>query len=177
MKKMINIRNSIIIVLCITIIFMGIGFALLSMQIVKENKEEPFFDVSFTKIKEETSVKGGKIDPIATNSITNNGKEINMNFTLNSPYDELAYTIIVKNNGNMKAEIVDIKEIPDYQHDTQAMNSIFPVTVTHSDVIGKILEPNEEEEIKLVVKYNPTIQPIKKEFSYQLYLITASPKE
>ena len=175
MKKMINIRNSIIIMLCITIICMGIGFAVLSMKLTHENKKEPYFNVSFIKVKEEPSAKGGTISPIGTHSITNNGKELNMQFTLNVPNDELAYSIIVKNEGNIPAEIVNIKQTPDYNNDVNAINSIYPVTITTSDIVGKVLEPGEEETIKLIVQYNSS--PIKKikKFNYQLTLITSSP--
>lgn len=177
MKKMINIRNSIIIVLCVAIIFMAIGFAFLSMQLTDLKKEEPNFNLSFVKIKSQPSAKGGIVEPIGTHSITNNGKEINMNFTLNVPNDELAYSIVIKNEGNIPAQIIDIKENPDYTNDVTAMNQIYPVTITRSDLIGKVLEPGEEEEMKLVVLYNPSAKKIKKEISYQLYLIAASPNE
>jgi len=176
MKKMINIRNSIIIMLCITVICMGIGFAVLSMQLSKEKKDEPYFNVSFIKVKEEPSAKGGAIAPIGTHSITNSGKELSMKFTLNVPNDELAYSIIVKNEGNIPAKIVNIKETPDYINDVKAATEIYPVTITHSSIIGKVLGPGEEETIKLMVMYNQAQTPKPKEISYNLSLIAASPE-
>lgn len=176
MKKMINIRNSIIIMLCITIICMGIGFAVLSMQLSKEKKEEPYFNVSFVKVKEEPSAKGGTLSPIGSHSITNNGKELNMKFTLNVPNDELAYSIIVKNEGNIPAKIINIKETPDYINDVTAASEIYPVTITHSDIIGKVIEPGEERVIKLMVLYNQSQIKKTKEISYNLSLIAASPE-
>lgn len=176
MKKMINIRNSIIIMLSITIICMGIGFAVLSMQLSNKNEETPYFNVSFTKVKEEPSAKGGTIAPIGSHSITNNGKELTMQFTLNVPNDELAYSIVVKNEGNIPAEIVNIKETPDYTNDVNSANLIYPVTITRSDIIGKVLEPGEEETIKLMVLYNSSNTKKTKKFNYQLSLIAASPQ-
>ena len=39
MKNMLNIKNSIILVLCITIICMGIGFIVLSLELKSKQKE------------------------------------------------------------------------------------------------------------------------------------------
>ena len=63
MKKIINIKNSIISILAITIIFLGIGFMVLSLELKREKNEINKFDVSFTSIKKISSVKGGKISP------------------------------------------------------------------------------------------------------------------
>ena len=39
MKKMINIRNSVIIIMAVTVIFLVIGFIILSMELKKQNDE------------------------------------------------------------------------------------------------------------------------------------------
>ena len=51
MKKMIGARNTIIIVLCFTIVCLGIGFILLSMEIKKEREKEPSFQVVFSDVE------------------------------------------------------------------------------------------------------------------------------
>ena len=42
MKKMINIRNSVIIIMAVTVIFLVIGFIILSMELKKQNDEIKF---------------------------------------------------------------------------------------------------------------------------------------
>lgn len=179
MKSMIKVRNSLIIILCFTIVCMGVGFIFLALKLDEKNKDKPYFNVVFYSVREETSVKGGTISPSATNSITNNGKEVSMNFKLNSPHDEFAYTIIIKNEGNIPAEIYNIKETPDYTNNATAKKEIAPIVITHSDVVGKILQPNDEIQMKVLAVYNNqkdknnSLTP--KKVDYQLTLIAASP--
>ena len=175
MKKMINIRNSIIIVLCMTIILMAIGFIVLAVEYNK-NAKKAIFDTSFVKVKEVSYVKGGKTSPVAKSSITNRGKEINLNMTLSTSYDQVTYTILIRNDGTLPSEIIDIKEQPDYNIQ-ELSKKIEPITITHSDVIGKILQPGEEIELKVSASYNVSSINIKKNVDYQLALITATPEE
>ena len=66
MKKMINIRNSVIIILCITIICMSIGFIVISIDYTKNKKQDLSYNVVFEKIKKLSSVKGSNIEPKGT---------------------------------------------------------------------------------------------------------------
>ena len=50
MKKMLRMRNSIIVILCFTIICMAIGFSLLSIKLEKIKKEKPNFNIMFEKV-------------------------------------------------------------------------------------------------------------------------------
>lgn len=177
MKKRMNIRNLIIVILCVTIICMGIGFILLSSKLQTLKQEQPTFNVSFKKINAETPVKGGKTSPYGSNSITNQGKTLNMQLNLNAPRDELAYTIIIKNEGTLPAEIINLVESPDYINDPTSAQKIAPVVITHNDIIGKILEPKEETELKVVATYTNTTDITPKKISYQLNLVCASKEE
>ena len=76
MKKMINIRNSVIIILCITIIFMAIGFIVISVDYTKRNNEDFSYNVSFTDIKKSSSVKGSTTEPKGKVKISDNNSEI-----------------------------------------------------------------------------------------------------
>lgn len=174
MKKIINIKRSLIIILVITIVFLGIGFIVLSIELKNEKNEINNFDVSFTGIKKISSVKGGKISPKGETKVINHGKEIKMNFNLNSVHDELSYIATIKNNGTLPAEIIGIMESPDYS--TNEFKSIIkPVTITLSDVEGKIIPAGEEIELKVVVYYNPTQDiVVNKKLNYKIGLITKS---
>lgn len=168
MKK-ISIRNIIITLLCITVILMAIGFIVMSQKLENIQKEEKNFNVVFTKIKEQTSIKGGKNTPSCQNQIQYQGHKINMNCTLYQPVDELSYTVTIKNQGSIKAEIVDvIKSIEDLEYKNIAIKT--------TEVAGKILEPEEEIDIKIVMTYQKVDNANKIQFPYELTLITKSVK-
>lgn len=180
MKSMIKVRNSLIVILCFTIVCMGIGFIFMALKLDEKNKDKPYFNVVFYSVREETSVKGGSISPSATNSITNNGKEVSMNFKMNAPHDEFAYTIVIKNEGNIPAQIYNIKETPDYTNDAAAKKEIAPVVLTITDVVGKILQPGDEVQMKVLAVYNnqnTKTATLEKNIAYQLTLIAASPND
>ena len=50
MKKLVSVRNGMIVVLCITIICLGIGFIILSMVLDIEKKTDIVYDVSFVEV-------------------------------------------------------------------------------------------------------------------------------
>ena len=153
---------------------MAIGFSILSIKLDNLKKKEEKFLVVFTKVQEDTSVKGGSKTPVGENNITNKGQTVNMKFTMYSPQDELAYNLIVRNKGTLDAEIIDLVAVPDYVNDSDDKNKIYPVTVTTTDIKGKVLSPGEETIIKVVVTYNPSLKPSTKKIPYQLSLLTKS---
>jgi len=171
MKKMIHVRNGVIIILCITIICMGVGFIALSMEMKALQDKVNFYDVSFVSFTKTSTTKGGKVDPSSEVEIVGNGKELDMKFTLNAAHDEVGYTVLVKNNGTMAARIVDLLESPDYT-DSSFQKNIAPVSITHSDIIDKVLEPGDEVEFRIDVYYNPSTLSGVRSFNYKLGLIT-----
>jgi len=175
MKKMINIKNGVIIILCVTIVFMALGFIFISMKINKLQKQENNYDVSFVSFYKNSSIKGDKIDPEGEIEIVSNGKELDMNFTLQAAHDEISYVVLIKNKGTMKAKIIDLFASPDYE-DNYFKKIIEPVTVTYSDLKGKVLEPEEEAELKIVACYNPSTLSGRRNFKYKIALITENIK-
>lgn len=174
MKKMINIRNSVIIVLCFTVVFMAFGFILVSAELKHEKDAISSFHVDFTKSIKISSAKGSTIEPIGESNIDENGKVVHFHFTLNHVHDEIIYVTSIKNSGTLPAKVVDIVETPNYQDEVIGKN-ISPVVIRLSDVKGKTLMPNEEIEVKLVVYYNASLKESgKKDFDYDLTLITES---
>lgn len=171
MKKMISVRNGVIIALCMTIICMGIGFIVLSVELEKEKKEASFYDVSFATVEKVSSTKGGKVDPEGNIEILKSGKELDMKFTLNVAHDELAYDVSIKNNGTIPAEIVDLMGSPDYSS-YNFSSLIDPVTITTNDIIGREIEPGEEINLRITLYYNPSTLKGSRSFNYKLGLIT-----
>ena len=106
MKNMIHIRNSVIIILCITVILLGIGFIILSVQLKNKTDEVPNLNVVFSKVKKTSSVKGSDKEPTSKAEIVSSGTEIEMKFNLNSTHDEITYVAEIENKGNLACEII-----------------------------------------------------------------------
>jgi len=169
----INIRNLVIVFLCITVIIMAIGYSILSIEL---KKDDPLFKVSFTEVEQTSSVKGGSTNPEAKYKINNTGQRVDFNFQLNNPYDELIYKIVIKNEGNIPIEITDIIETPEYTKNNELAKSIEPLKISYNDVTENVLEPEEETEINLVVQFSQGT-PQKKIINYSLVLLASSPRE
>ena len=140
---MIHIRNSVIVMLCVTVICMAFGFIVLSVHCKNEADKIDSFDVSFSDVRKTSSVRGTDLEPYGNIDITNSGLELDMSFVLNGGNDELSYIATIKNNGTLPAEIVDVIESPDYREDS-FKKSISPVSISISDIKGKIIPPGDD---------------------------------
>lgn len=169
MKKF-GVKNIIIVFLCLTIIFLCVGFAILSKELETVKEERHAYDVYFESIDKVSSVKGGTYEPISEAEIVKEGKEINFNYKLYVTNDQITYNAVIKNNGTFKVKVLDLLESPNFATDLNKL--ITPVTITYSDVIDKELEPGEKLDLKIVVTYNPsTMISGLREFKYTLGLI------
>ena len=139
MRSDFNVRNLIIVMLCTTIICMGIGFVYLSILLDKKNNEKDIFDVSIIKVSEKTPIKGGLITPVGSSLIINEGRSVNFDFTLNVPGDELAYTVTLKNKGTLSAKIIDLIEYPECSNKGEEQELIKPIVITMTEVKNKVL--------------------------------------
>jgi len=172
MKKMINFRNFIIAILCVTIICLSVGFIVLSVKLKDKIDDVDSYDVSIINVEKKSSVKGSSIEPIGEANITANKKEIEFNYAMNANNDEIVYVATIRNNGTMKAKIVDIIGSPDYTIEPYK-STISPVTIDISDIKDKVLEPGREIELRVSALYNSkTITNVSKKFSYKIGLIT-----
>lgn len=167
-------RRHLVIVLSVTILCMSLGFIVLSFAFNSKKNGISSFDVSFTNIEKVSSVKGSDIEPIGNLDILSAGKKIDMNFSLNAVHDELTYFITIENKGTISAEIIDVFESPNI-NSNYFQNSISPISISISDVKGKIVSPGEKIMIKLVVYYPPSSNfGGKKEFNYSIGLLVKS---
>ena len=153
MKKLISIRNVIIVILCITIICLGIGFIVLSLELKKAKNDMNHFDVTFTNISKTSSIKGGSIEPTGNAKVTSSNKVLELQLVLSNPGDEISYTALIKNNGNRNIKIVDVFLTPDYT-DSAKIAAIAPITIQLSKVKGKVLEPEEEMAYKIIASFD-----------------------
>ena len=169
MKKF-GVKNIIIVFLCLTIIFLCVGFALLSKELENVKNEKHEYDVVFDSIEKVNSVKGGTYEPVSEAVIVKEGKEIDFKYKLYVTNDEITYNVVIKNNGTYKVKVLDLLESPNLS--TGLNKLITPVTITYSDIIDKELEPDEKLDLKIVVTYNPsTMISGLREFSYTVGLI------
>ena len=174
MKSNINTKNTIIVVLCITIILLCIGFSYLAMKVDFKKKNELKFNVDFYKVEELTPVQGGKKKPTVLSSITNSKKTINMQFDLYAPRDEISFKIIIKNTGDIPAQIINLVETPDYINNENSAKNIYPVKISHNDIIGEVLEPDQEVVLTVVAYFNYKEQAKKITIPYQISILAAS---
>lgn len=142
-------RKGLVIVLCVTIVLLSCGFVFLSMKLNSSLNKEEVFDVSFSDIKQLSSIKGGAIAPNGKLKISSFGKVIDMDFNLFNVYDEVQYEIKISNNGTLPASIVNLMLSPEYSDNSHA------IKLSLSDVSGKIIDPGEEISAKLSVSYMP----------------------
>ena len=175
MKKILDTKNNIIIVLCVTTILMTIGFIIIAINYKNKVSKSNSYNIAFTKVTKSSSIKGGSKDPTADVKILENSNEVNMKVTLNSIHDELSYTITITNKGTLPVEILDIMESPDYKLES-FKNIINPITISLTDIKGKIIKPNDTIDIKVVFYYNPGNTNTPKTFDYKIGLITRSSK-
>ena len=97
-----------------------------------------------------------------------------MRFILGATHDELTYIATIRNNGTLPAKIIKVLESPSY-NEAPFDTLISPVTITLSDIEDKIIEPEEELELRIVVYYNPATAKVnKKVIHYNLGLLTKS---
>ena len=176
MKKKYDIKNIVITVLCGSIIAMGVGFSVLSMQLEKYKEQKDSFDINFTKIKQISAIKGGEEEPKGEMKIEKNGNILNMDFTLYQSYDELNYEVTIRNDGTITATIVELLSSPDFK-DATILSSSFPVSISISDINGKVLEPGDETIIKISALYHPTTEIFpQKELKARLAIVAESKK-
>lgn len=174
MNNLVKTRNLIIIILCLTIVCMGIGFAFISMELEKGKAEAPIYSLEITKTSKSMPIQGGLKEPTSSASVTNMNQTINLEFNLSSPRDEIGYKVIIKNTGNIKAEIINLIEKPDYITDYQEAGKIYPVKISHNNIAGVTLSPGEEVALNITAKFDPTAKPIEVKVPYQLSIITKS---
>ena len=174
MLNKINIRNSIIIILCFTIIVLSIGFSVLSTELKKEKENDFVFYVVFDDVEKSSSVKGSSTEPFGKAEIINQKMGISFNFSLSSTHDEISYLATIKNNSDTSCEIVDVVLSPDYVN-SDFKKQIVPVEVSTTDLKGKVIPPKEEVEYKVTAYYMPSTLPIStKSFSFQANILAKS---
>ena len=138
-------RNIIIGALCSLLVFMGIGYAILSQTLnisgIANMRGE--WDIKITDISEAS--RTGKADP-GTPTISSSGVSASFEANLWMPGDSITYNITVKNNGNIDAALKEL--VPSVE------NGVQQVKFSNNAVQGKVLRQKESYTFQVSVVFD-----------------------
>lgn len=138
-------KTFVILVLCVALILMGTGYAILStsLKITGTNTVSGKWDIYIQSITP-TDVAGDAVSRSVT--IGDNKLSASFKADLFGNDDYVEYTVVVKNNGNIPAKLVDIS--------TDTLNSSEFVKFTNTAVKDKILNPGSTDTFNVKVAVN-----------------------
>lgn len=138
-------RNIIIGSLCCLLVFMGIGYAVLSqtLNISGTANMKGTWDIKITDISEAS--RTGKADP-GTPTISSSGVSATFEVNLWMPGDSITYNITVKNNGNIDATLKEL--VPSVE------NGVQQVKFSNNAVQGKVLRQSESYTFQVSVVFD-----------------------
>ena len=138
-------RNIIIGALCSLLVFMGIGYAILSqtLNISGIANMKGTWDIKITDISEAS--RTGKADP-GTPTISTSGVSASFEANLWMPGDSITYNITVKNNGNIDAALKEL--VPSVE------NGVQQVKFSNNAVQGKVLRQSESYTFQVSVVFD-----------------------
>ena len=138
-------RNIIIGALCCLLVFMGIGYAVLSqtLNISGTANMKGTWDIKITDISEAS--RTGKADP-GTPTISTSGVSASFEANLWMPGDSITYNITVKNNGNIDAALKEL--VPSVE------NGVQQVKFSNNAVQGKVLRQKESYTFQVSVVFD-----------------------
>ena len=138
-------RNIIIGALCSLLVFMGIGYAVLSqaLNISGTANMKGTWDIKITDISEAS--RTGKADP-GTPTISSSGVSASFEANLWMPGDSITYNVTVKNNGNIDAALKEL--VPSVE------NGVQQVKFSNNAVQGKVLRQSESYTFQVSVVFD-----------------------
>ena len=147
-------RNIIIGSLCCLLVFMGIGYAVLSqtLNISGTANMKGTWDIKITDISEAS--RTGKADP-GTPTISTSGVSASFEANLWMPGDSITYNITVKNNGNIDAALKEL--VPSVE------NGVQQVKFSNNAVQGKVLRQKESYTFQVSVVFDEDATEIPKD--------------
>lgn len=138
-------KNLLIIALCLALVFMGVGYALLStsLNITGTNTVAGKWDIFIESITP-TSIGGEAV----SRSVTLSDNKLSANFVVDlyGNDDYVEYTVVVKNNGNIPAKLSNIQ--------TNVENPSDFITFSHTATLDKALEVNSTDSFTVRIAVN-----------------------
>ena len=165
--KFFRYRDLVIIILCFTIICLGMAFCVLSNDLSKYKKNGTKYNISITKIVDNTINK----NDISTSNykIINNGKTVDFVFYNKFKKDELSFTIFIKNKGDIDGCIDTVIESLNYDK-----KDIFPINIKYNNIDKKIIKKGEVVKLKVIVDYSKEISSSYLKIPYKISILTSS---
>ena len=137
--RMNNKKTFLIIALVASFVFMGIGYSLLSktLEITSINRSAGNWDVHFGTIT--PSVTGNAV----SRSVIKSSDSLQASFIVDlfDAGDEVEYTIVVENDGNIPAKLSDVQ--------TSTTNLSSFISMTNNAVINTVIQPNSTYSFKV----------------------------
>ena len=138
-----NKKTFIILVLLSSVVFMTLGYSLLSSRLTinSTNKVTGKWDIQIEKI-EATDIRGNAVSHDVIISEDNLSAEFTVD--LYNVGDYVEYTVVVKNKGNIKAKLNDIE--------TSVSNSNEAIAFSNDALVGKSIDSSESMEFKVRIE-------------------------
>lgn len=139
MEKERKFRNVLLIVLCVTVFCMSVGFAYMSQLLTINgtlNVTKPTWDIHFASITPSTPAAGNHaVDN--SHALSNSDHTATFDLTMTAPGDTLTYTLVITNAGTLDAKVNAITVAPTSGSKIDAENNITVTTtgVAANDVL------------------------------------------
>ena len=143
-------KNIVILLLCIAVVAMGIGFAAIGsrLNITGNTTITNTWNVQITKVEEELTQKKGK----ASGSIQKvDGTNARFTATLNEPGDQIAFKVTVTNGGTINAVLNNINNTT-----ASASDDAIEYKVTGPTETSKLAASGATHEFVITVTYKET---------------------
>ena len=153
-KKKIKINKNILINSLLVALILVSTCLILSMNRYNTLKEDKgVFKIEFVNVEKLNPIQAGAFSPTSNATIINNGLSLDMSFDLYTPNDEITYVATIKNTSKTKGKIVNIIRQPDYLNDQSSIDRIYPCKITMNNIVGKILNPEDEVKLNITANY------------------------
>ncbi len=159
-------KNIMIVALLIAVVFMSVGYALLSTKLDVQGTStivDPVWDVGIISISENSTEGYAN----SLNSTVINKFSAKFNVELQMPNDKVTYTINVKNEGTIDAKLNSISIMPENYNEGFIKYEIEGIKA------GEVLSVGESKTFTLSVMYNSdaTGQPQEEDLTKEISLI------
>ena len=95
----------------VIILLLTLSFIILAIKYTNLKNSKSMYKVEIIKVDKLNPIKAGTNNPTSNANIINSGETLALSFDLYTPNDEITYVATVKNIGDIKAKIIDVRII------------------------------------------------------------------
>ncbi|MGN1000605.1 MAG: hypothetical protein ACI4OG_01555 [Bacilli bacterium] len=157
-------KNVVIIALCITLIFMGVGFAILSQNLTINTTGSIVSDSTWDIHLEDfatgiTKVGGDKVTASASGDGTT---VVTANFTLEKPGDSVTFTGKIVNAGTLDATLESVVNNIDEDFDGKGyiIKTVNIIPAVDSDLLAANAGDTDEAQISITYSFDETVEDL-----------------